>query len=218
MNLSKEKEHYLKTLFKFRGFEEYVSNKTISDDLKVAPASVSEMISKMSNDKLVTQIPYSGVMLTEDGINEAVQVVRKHRLAEYFLYEKLGYRIDELDEIAGMLEHISSIDFYNRLSEFLGSPKVCPHGGKIPTPMDYKETNVSSLLEFEVGNEIDIKRIIDSKDILIYLTSINIELNSKIFVKAKDDINKILFFNKVGSEKVLYISYELAEMVFCEKC
>jgi DtxR family Mn-dependent transcriptional regulator len=90
------------------------------------------MIKKLSEKKLINYIKYQGVTLTEAGKNAAVNIVRKHRLWEVFLVEKLGFKWDEVHDIAEELEHINSESLINRLDDFLGNPAADPHGDPIP--------------------------------------------------------------------------------------
>ncbi|HEY0769930.1 MAG TPA: metal-dependent transcriptional regulator, partial [Sphingobacteriaceae bacterium] len=95
-------------------------------------ASVTDMLKKLADKGLINYIKYQGVTLTEKGKGTAINIVRKHRLWEVFLVEKLGFKWDEVHDIAEELEHINSEQLIDRLDTFLGNPKADPHGDPIP--------------------------------------------------------------------------------------
>ncbi|MBK0384443.1 metal-dependent transcriptional regulator [Pedobacter sp. SD-b] len=133
MKLSFTEENYLKTIFHLNHSpDENVSTNAISEVLNTKAASVTDMLKKLSDKKLVNYEKYQGVTLTKDGEKQAITVIRKHRLWEVFLVEKLNFKWDEVHEIAEELEHICSEKLINRLDEFLEFPKKDPHGDPIP--------------------------------------------------------------------------------------
>ncbi|MEL7145122.1 MAG: metal-dependent transcriptional regulator [Bacteroidota bacterium] len=131
--LSATEENYIKAIYHLsNGGEQAVSTNTIAEELQTAAASVSDMIKKLANKQLVNYKKYHGVNIDEKGKLAALQVIRKHRLWEVFLVEKLGFQWDEVNEVAEQLEHIVSPLLISRLDEFLGYPKIDPHGDPIP--------------------------------------------------------------------------------------
>ena len=126
------KEDYLKIIFELGGGQKKVSNKDVSLGLGIAAGSVTEMIAKLSEEGLVSHEPYAGISLTDKGVKYAAELVRKHRLWETFLVNKLKYNVADVHSEAEVLEHETSDRLATALDDFLGHPKHCPHGGLIP--------------------------------------------------------------------------------------
>ena len=126
-------ENYLKAIYHLStGNNSVVSTNQIAEMTSTKAASVTDMLKKLAEKKLINYIKYQGVTLTEAGKNAAVNIVRKHRLWEVFLVEKLGFKWDEVHDIAEELEHINSESLINRLDDFLENPAADPHGDPIP--------------------------------------------------------------------------------------
>ena len=176
-------EDYLKAIFKLSGASKIdVSTNSIAQELSTKASSVSDMVKKMSEKNLVHYIKYKGTTLTEEGEKIALHVIRKHRLWEVFLVEKLKFGWDEIHEIAEQLEHIKSPKLVDKLDEHLGFPKNDPHGDPIPN----KNGEFPTLKNFRL-NELNIgeKSILigvseDSKEFLSYLDGIKLKLGSEI--------------------------------------
>ena len=130
--MTPHKEDYLKVIVELGGTNELVNNKQIGKALSVSPASVTEMSSKLLKEGYISHIPYQGVQITEKGLLIANKLIRKHRLWEVFLADKLGFDWTEVHEEAELLEHVSSDFLIDRLDAYLGFPKYDPHGGVIP--------------------------------------------------------------------------------------
>ncbi len=126
-------ENYLKAIYHLiTGNNSVVSTNQIAEMTNTKAASVTDMLKKLAEKNLINYIKYQGVTLTDTGKNAAVNIVRKHRLWEVFLVEKLGFKWDEVHDIAEELEHINSESLINRLDDFLGNPAADPHGDPIP--------------------------------------------------------------------------------------
>lgn len=134
MTLTHTEENYLKCLYKLTADKDETETGTndIAEQLDVKPATVSDMLKKLRGKKLVSYEKYGKIKLTAAGKSIALQIVRKHRLWETFLVEKLQFSWDEVHEIAEELEHIQSVKLINRLDAFLHFPKKDPHGDPIP--------------------------------------------------------------------------------------
>jgi DtxR family transcriptional regulator, Mn-dependent transcriptional regulator len=131
--ISQAEENYLKAIFKISEREAKAANtNAVAAELKTTAASVTDMLRKLAEKELIHYEKYRGVTLTIEGIRQATLLIRKHRLWEVFLCERLGYAWDECHELAEQLEHIQSDDLIDRLDEFLGKPKFDPHGDPIP--------------------------------------------------------------------------------------
>jgi DtxR family transcriptional regulator, Mn-dependent transcriptional regulator len=129
--LSVTEENYLKAIYQLN-IEGKVSTNAVSKRLLTKPSSVTDMLKKLSQKQLIEYVKYHGVSLTQKGEEEALNLVRKHRLWEFFLVEKLGFHCDEIHEIAEQLEHINSVKLTNKLEEHLKFPTHDPHGAPIP--------------------------------------------------------------------------------------
>lgn len=126
-------ENYLKAIYHLStGNNSIVSTNQIAEMTNTKAASVTDMLKKLAEKNLINYIKYQGVTLTDTGKNAAINIVRKHRLWEVFLVEKLGFKWDEVHDIAEELEHINSESLINRLDDFLGNPAADPHGDPIP--------------------------------------------------------------------------------------
>lgn len=149
-------ENYLKAIYHLStGNSSVVSTNQIAEMTNTKAASVTDMLKKLADKKLINYIRYQGVTLTETGKKAAVNIVRKHRLWEVFLVEKLGFKWDEVHDIAEELEHINSESLINRLDDFLGNPAADPHGDPIPdrsgTIHQKKLVRISDMLQEQSG-------------------------------------------------------------------
>ncbi len=152
---------YLKAIWTIAGTGS-ASTKEISVRLSVAPASVTNMLGRLQEQGLVVHERYRGASLTERGREEALRLVRRHRLIETFLLEHLGYSWEEVHEEAERLEHAVSDAFTQRLAEFLGHPDQDPHGEPIPTAEGVLEPDVSfPLSEAQAGQRVRIFKVSD---------------------------------------------------------
>jgi len=134
METSFTEENYIKAIFKLEELNQSkaVSTNDIAIKLSMQPASVTDMIKRLAEKKIVSYKKYHGVLLTVKGKKIALTIIRKHRLWEVFLVKKLNFKWDEVHEIAEQLEHINSNELVEKLDDFLGNPKFDPHGDAIP--------------------------------------------------------------------------------------
>ncbi len=132
MKFSTSQENYLKAVFHLQQHAATVSTNDLADALQTRPASVTDMLKKLKTQKLLQYEKYQGVKLTTEGRKVAIQIIRKHRLWEYFLVTKLKFGWDEVHEIAEELEHIGNKKLIDKLEAFLHFPKYDPHGDPIP--------------------------------------------------------------------------------------
>jgi len=178
--MSPNKEDYIKAIFGLSKENDIVSNKDIANKLSISAASVTDMISRLVKEGMVTHYPYKGVKLTETGIRTSNQLIRKHRVLEVFLYEKLGFKWNEVHEEADRLEHASSDKFIERLDEFLDHPTYDPHGGVIPNADGTVDAPLNTLLnlsDLEIGDHFLVREVSDDEDLLNYLHDKNFSLN-----------------------------------------
>src|ERR1700760_5386 len=125
-------ENYLKAIYHLSLQSGSVSTNQLAAALSTKAASVTDMLKKLADKELINYTKYQGVTLTSSGEKIAISIIRKHRLWEYFLVEKLNFKWDEVHDVAEELEHISSKELVDRLDSFMGYPKYDPHGDPIP--------------------------------------------------------------------------------------
>lgn len=131
--ISQAEENYLKAIFKIsEKASKAASTNAIAAELQTTAASVTDMLKRLSDKNLIDYEKYRGVLLTPEGNQLATSLIRKHRLWEVFLVEKLGYAWDEVHDLAEQLEHVQGDTLVARLDSFLGHPKFDPHGDPIP--------------------------------------------------------------------------------------
>lgn len=213
--LTEEKEDYLKAILTNDGDVSFVSNKQLSQFLNIKPPSVSEMIGRLEKEGYVETEHYKGARLTKEGLDRTLDIIKRHRLLELFLIEILQYNWEEVHQEAEILEHRISDLFVERLDKTLNFPKTCPHGGVIPRDHHYKELYTTSILEFEPGDNVIVRRVRDKTDLLVYLSSKDIYIGNTVEIVSKDDTNKVIIIKR--NENVTILSYENAMNIFAEK-
>ena len=178
-------ENYLKAIFHLSLQNEYASTNQIASSLNTKAASVTDMLKKLADKHLINYTKYQGVTLTPSGEKIAVDIIRKHRLWEYFLVEKLNFKWDEVHDVAEELEHISSKELINRLDEFMGYPKYDPHGDPIPDSNGLFKTHqlkpVSALAINENGIISGVRD--HSPTYLQYLEKMHLTIGKKITIR-----------------------------------
>lgn len=215
MKLSLVEENYIKAIYHLsEDAENGVTTNAIADELHTKPASVTDMIRKLADKKVVDYKKYKGVQISEKGKQIALQVIRKHRLWEVFLVDKLGFKWDEVHEIAEQLEHIKSPILIKRLDRFLGYPSMDPHGDPIPNEHgEIKEHPQLALTELEIDNEGIVVKVPDGDPSLLrHLDKIAMRLGSKIVVKDKVEFDDSVLIN-IDGNKEIYISGEIAKTI-----
>lgn len=188
-------ENYIKVIYHLSLVSpKGVNTNAIAGMLDTKASSVTDMLKKLSDKELVSYQKYQGVTLTENGFLSAKMIVRKHRLWEVFLVEKLNFSWDEVHEIAEELEHIKSEALINKLDEFLEFPDFDPHGDPIPNANGViKKVNKLLLSEAVLNTEYKCVGVKDSSsDFLKYLDKQKIALGSKIKVKEKESFDDTL--------------------------
>ena len=180
-------ENYLKAIYHLSTFDEAeVSTNAIAEMMDTKASSVTDMLKKLAEKELVYYKKYQGASLTEKGRLMAKMIVRKHRLWEVFLVEKLDFTWDEVHDVAEQLEHIRSEKLIDKLDDFLGHPTEDPHGDPIPDG-NGKMIKVDKLLlsEAKENQEVICVGVKDtSAEFLQYLDRQGIALGSKIKIVA----------------------------------
>jgi DtxR family transcriptional regulator, Mn-dependent transcriptional regulator len=178
-------ENYLKAIYHLgKQGSVAVSTNAIAEKIDSKASSVTDMVKKLADKDLAHYIKYQGVSLTNDGRLTAASVIRKHRLWEVFLVEKLNFSWDEVHDVAEQLEHIKSLKLVNELDAFLGFPTHDPHGDPIPDrDGNYPLSKSVNILDMEAGNEGVLSLVKDSSDVFLkYLNKNNLALGDVIKV------------------------------------
>ena len=151
---SQSEEDYLKALYHLEMEFDSVSTNSIADYLDMKPSSVTEMLKKLAEKKFINYQKYKGTSLTKKGKLIALSIIRKHRLWETFLVDKLGFGWDQVHIIAEQLEHIKSEELIENLDNFLGNPKYDPHGDPIPNKDgEIEKMNQKLLVELKASQK-----------------------------------------------------------------
>jgi DtxR family Mn-dependent transcriptional regulator len=208
-------ENYLKTIYHLTTISDAeVSTNAIAEMMETKASSVTDMLKKLADKDLVNYIKYQGVSLTNKGKLTAKMIVRKHRLWEVFLVEKLNFPWDEVHDIAEQLEHIKSEQLINKLDDFLGNPTEDPHGDPIPNAkgqiIPIEKQLLSELSENQIGICVGVKD--SSSEFLKYLDKQGIALGSRIEIIEKETFDSSLKI-KLDS-KELTISNKIAVNLF----
>lgn len=132
MNISTSEENYLKAIYHLSADSDSVSTNALAQKLKSKPASITEMTKRLNTKGLLHYKPYYGFSLSMEGKKLAIEIIRRHRLWEYFLAEKLGFGWDQVHDLADELEHVGNKKLISKLDAYLGFPSVDPHGDPIP--------------------------------------------------------------------------------------
>ena len=208
-------ENYLKAIYHLTTVNNTdVSTNAIAETMETKASSVTDMLRKLAEKDLVNYKKYQGVSLTDKGRLSAKMIVRKHRLWEVFLVEKLNFAWDEVHDIAEQLEHIKSEQLINKLDDFLGNPTEDPHGDPIPNAngqiVAIEKQLLSDLLENQTGICVGVKD--SSSEFLKYLDKKEIALGSKIEIIAKESFDMSIKILVNGKE--LTISNKIANNLF----
>ncbi|MGB1658047.1 MAG: metal-dependent transcriptional regulator [Longimicrobiales bacterium] len=161
-SLSRSVEDYLKAIYALSEHGDTASTSAIAEALDIQPASVTGMVKRLAEDGLVEHAPYKGVRLSEPGTIEALRVMRRHRILETYLCERLGYSWDDVHAEAERLEHAASDQLIEQMSRALGSPSHDPHGAPIPTTAGViEETDLATLADAQPGARLRIRAVRD---------------------------------------------------------
>jgi len=212
---SLSEENYLKAIFHLEHtYKEGVSTNALAEEMETKASSVTDMVKKLSEKKLVIYKKYQGVKLSKLGRDTAVEIIRKHRLWEVFLVEKLNFNWDEVHDVAEQLEHIRSEKLIKELDKFLGFPKRDPHGDPIPDAGgNFIVSNKTLLADLSIGEAGICVGVKDSSAAFLqFLDKNNISLGKKIKVLEKEDFDKSMLIDNQGTN--LRISNLISENLY----
>ena len=215
MKYSASKENYLKAIFHLQTQDGVVTTNELADELQTRAASVTDMLKKLKDQKLLIYEKYRGFRLSSEGKKVAIQIIRKHRLWEYFLVEKLQFGWDEVHEIAEELEHISSRKLIDKLDEYLGFPKSDPHGDPIPDSSGrFERVAQVNLLDLPLNQWAEISGVTNqSSEILELLRHKNLSIGTRLEIKKKFTFDNSLEV-KIKNQPSVTISEEVAKNIF----
>lgn len=216
MEFSSTEENYIKSIFHLsEDGDENISTNDIARSVNATAASVTDMLKKLKQKKIITYEKYQGVRLTKEGETIAKSIVRKHRLWEVFLVEKLGYSWDKIHDIAEQLEHIRSEEMIDKLDRFLSFPKFDPHGDPIPDASgNIKQVKQVLLSKMKVGDKGKVVGVKDSSSKLLqHLDSLEIHLGTSIEISEVIEFDNS-FVVQLGKKRKITLSKLAAQNIF----
>ncbi|HEX4958285.1 MAG TPA: metal-dependent transcriptional regulator [Lacibacter sp.] len=215
MNFSIAEENYIKAIWHLQQADSNVTTNELAAELSTKPASVTDMLKRLKEKKLLNYEPYYGVKLNAEGKKLALNIIRKHRLWEFFLVEKLKFNWDEVHAIAEELEHVSSPELVKRLDDFLGNPRFDPHGDPIPDHSGKMESiNQISLHELKEHTSAIVTSVGDqSSSLLELLNRKNVNIGTKLEIKQRNSFDASVEI-KVRNQPLVTISEQLAKKIF----
>lgn len=216
--MNRAEEDYMKAIYELtvQAEQPIVKSNVIALHFGYTDQSVNEMIKKLEMKKLVSFVPYHGVSLTKKGQKEAVRMLRAHRLWEVFLTEKLGFAWEDVHADAELLEHNSTNKLLNRLDDFLNHPKYCQHGNPIPDREGHISSfSTQSLADAKEGEEFQLTRVVDEKELLVFLNENRLKLKQVITVERIDTFNRLIHIKENSRDIIL--SHKTAHMIFGKK-
>ncbi len=216
MQLSLTEENYLKAIYTLsEGNQSFdTSTNKIAEKINTKPPTVTDMLRKLTKKKLVTYEKYKRVQLTKRGVQVAIFIIRKHRLWEVFLHDKLQFSWDEVHEMAEQLEHIHSEELIIRLEKYLGFPKYDPHGDPIPSANgELSHIQRTTLSEVEEGKSCQVVGVKESSTLFLqYLQEVNVGIGTKIKVIEKIAFDSTLVIS-LKKNQHLYVSKKFSDNV-----
>lgn len=222
LNFSTSEENYIKTIFHLQNGQNTVTTNALAEKLSTKPASVTDMMKKLKAKRLLHYQPYQGFRLSSEGKKVALDIIRRHRLWEYFLAEKLKFKWDEVHVVAEDLEHVSSKKLVDKLDEYLGYPKFDPHGDPIPDSLGKMENSKQiNLTELAVNKPAEVCRVVNQSDeMLELLQHKKITIGARVEVKRKFEFDhsieiRLRQSKKISSDQPSFsISEQLAKNIF----
>ena len=221
--LSFTEENYLKALLQLQLNEvdkEGIGTNELANHLNVKPATANDMLKKLKEKLLVDYEKYGKIFLTNTGKKLAVEVLRKHRLWETFLYEKLEFTWDEVHEVAEQLEHIQSQKLVDRLDKYLDFPEFDPHGDIIPNAKgEFKIQFKKTLADVVIGQSCKMVAVKDnSVSFLQYVVKVGLGINNLITVVSKESYDSLVEIEVNGIKSSVSDRFAQNIFVVCQSC
>ena len=217
--LSSTEENYLKAIFKLcERKQKTASTNDIAQILKTKAASVTDMLKRLADKSLINYMKYKGVTLTESGETVATTLIRRHRLWEVFLVDKLDFGWDEVHDMAEQLEHIQSDELTNRLEKFLNFPKFDPHGDPIPDREgNFQYRKQFLLADVKKGEEVIVVGVLEhNKEFLKYLDKLHLILGTELHILDTFSYDNSLLV-KMNKNQEQTLSAKVAKNIFVQK-
>jgi DtxR family Mn-dependent transcriptional regulator len=211
------KENYLKALLFLHQKDATISLTELGKVMNVSKPTVNGMVKKLQAKGWVNYERYRPLSLTNEGKKQAALVVRKHRLSEMFLFKIMGFGWEEVHDIAEELEHIKSVDFFDRMDELLGFPTKDPHGSPIPDKKgNLVKSNYKLLSQIPSGSQVIMRGLRDSSsEFLLLLNKKELTLKTAIEINDVEVFDKTMTVSYAGFSKVL-LSDSITSRIFVE--
>ncbi|CAN5118239.1 metal-dependent transcriptional regulator [soil metagenome] len=217
-NFTATEENYIQNIYHLQQSRGYVSTNELAAALKTKPASITDMLKKLKTKKLIIYEPYKEFQLSTQGKKMALGIIRKHRLWEFFLVEKLQFGWDEVHEVAEELEHITSKSLVEKLDAFLDHPRFDPHGDPIPDS-NGKMSLVQqvNLINVDLNTPAEVTAVSNqSSELLELLKHKNIHIGTILEVKKKFSFDNSVEL-KIKNFPAVTISEQLAKTLFVKQ-
>ncbi len=215
--LSRSVEDYLKAVYALSRGGDAAATSAIASTLDVQPASVTGMVKRLSESGLMEHVPYHGVRLTEKGRREALRILRRHRILETYLSERLGYSWDDVHDEAERLEHAVSDELIDRMATALKDPSHDPHGSPIPTPEGEIEAfEYLTLAEAPVESEVVVREVRDDdSERLRDMESRGLVPGATVLVEGRERLEGPVRVRAGGPDAPsVVVGYEVARRVY----
>ncbi len=216
--LSRSREDYLKVIYDLEARFGAAQIGAIAELLDLAPASASRMVKRLTELGLVKHASHRGVCLTDSGCEAALQVLRRHRIIEAYLLEKLGYEWDGVDAEADRLEHAVSDELVETMARAMGNPQYDPHGAPIPTSAgDLEQPEVVLMTELSVGAAGELRMVSDQDpERLRFLASLGLKPGTRFKVLARQPFHGPVTLRVEGADqREQVVGFELANSLAC---
>jgi DtxR family Mn-dependent transcriptional regulator len=217
---SPSEENYLKNVYLLleKNGNTPVATNELSEAMATTAASVTDMLKRLAGKKLLHYKKYQGVFLTQSGKAKAISIIRKHRLWEYFLVEKLKFQWDEVHNMAEELEHINSDLLVDKLDSFLGRPKFDPHGDPIPDHHGkIASTNFKNLTSLSLREKGKVAAVLEQQPAFLrHLDKLHIHMGTPLKVVEKVAFDKSMSII-INNASTINISFEIAKNILVAK-
>jgi DtxR family Mn-dependent transcriptional regulator len=214
-NLTQAEENYIKSIYHIQQMQGSANTNDLAAMLRTKPASVTDMLKKLKTKKLLQYEPYREFCLSAQGKKIALSIIRKHRLWEYFLVDKLQFEWDEVHEVAEQLEHVGSKKLVDKLDSFLNFPRFDPHGDPIPDSNGKITIQQQvNLIDMPLGKHAEVTSVRNqTTELLEVLKHKNIQIGTRLEIKNKFDFDNSIEV-KVKNFSPVTISEQLAKALF----